>query len=75
ARTCPSSFSTKKWSDFAREYGLPTARSLNFAHTPPYRLPLSLQESMFQNTWNCQDVYRESIDQGREAARVKLLEP
>ncbi|KAM6503869.1 hypothetical protein JOM56_000812 [Amanita muscaria] len=69
---------TVKWAKFAREYGLPlNASHLNLAPftTPRYRLPPSLHETMFENAWRWQDVYREKVDQGREEARVRLLEP
>jgi len=78
ARVDLPSSSTVKWTEFAREYGLP----LNASHlqlgsftTPRYRLPPSLHEDMFENAWRWQDVYREKVDQGREEARVRLLEP
>jgi hypothetical protein len=74
------SFSTVKWTEFAREHGLPfNASHLQLASfaTPRYRLPPSLHEAMFENAWRWQDVYREKVDQGREEARVRvrLLEP
>jgi len=78
ARVGLPSFSTVKWTGFAREYGLPLNAShlhpCTF-HDPRYRLPPSLHEAMFENAWRWQDVYREKVDQGREEARVRLLEP
>ncbi|KAM6493583.1 hypothetical protein JOM56_011717 [Amanita muscaria] len=78
ARLGLPSFSTVKWAEFAEEYGLP----LNPSHlglepftTPRYRLPPSLHETMFENAWRWQDVYREKVDQGREEGNARLLEP
>ena len=67
-----------KWSKFAKEYSLPEDASylnLESFKTPRYRLPPLLHQAMFVNAWNWQDVYREKIDQEREEARVRLLEP
>jgi hypothetical protein len=78
ARTELPSFSTVKWTEYARQYGLPiNASHLNLASftTPRYRLPPSLHEAMFENAWCWQDVYREKVEQGRGEARVRLLEP
>jgi hypothetical protein len=78
ARVDLPSFSMVKWTEFSREYGLP----LNVSHlqlisftTKRYRLPPSLHKAMFENAWCWQDVYREKVDQGREEARLRLLEP
>ena len=78
ARVDLTSFSKAKWSDFASDYGFSEYTSiLNFEiHTTPrYRLPPSLHETMLQNAWRWQDVYRESMFQEREAGKVRLLEP
>ncbi|KIL55332.1 hypothetical protein M378DRAFT_28579 [Amanita muscaria Koide BX008] len=78
ARVGLPSFSTAKWTEFALQYGLPSnVLHLNLEPftTPKYRLPPSLHETMFENAWRWQDVYREKVDQGREEARVRLLEP
>jgi hypothetical protein len=75
ARVDLPSFSVVKWSEFAKEFGLPdNASHLGLASfkTPRYRLSPSLHEAMFENSWRLQDVYREKVDQ---EARVKLLEP
>ena len=67
-----------KWSEFAKEFGLPdNASHLGLASfkTPRYRLSPSLHEAMFENAWCWQDVYREMIDQTREEARVRILDP
>ena len=78
AKTELSSFSTTKWSKFAKTHGLPENPSdlrLERFSTPRYRLPLSLQASMFENAWRWHDVYGEKIIHTREAPRVKILEP
>ncbi|KAF8718635.1 hypothetical protein AX14_011683 [Amanita brunnescens Koide BX004] len=78
AKTELSSFSTTKWSKFAKTHGLPENPSdlrLERFSTPRYRLPLSLQASMFENAWRWNDVYGEKIIHTREAPRVKILEP
>ena len=78
ARVDLPSFSKAKWSDFALEYGLPqvtSSLSLETFTTPKYRLPPSLHETMLQNAWRWQDVYRETMFQEREARKVRLLEP
>jgi len=78
ARTALPSFSTMKWTNFASQFGLPTnPEKLNFApySTPRCRLPPSFQKTMFQNAWHWQDVYRETVDQTREEARLRILEP
>jgi hypothetical protein len=78
ARVDLTSFSKAKWSDFAPQYGLPQRTStltLETFTTPRYRLPPSLHETMLQNAWRWQDVYRESMFQEREAGKVRLLEP
>ncbi len=78
AKTDLSSFSTTKWVEFAKAFGLPKDPSnlrLKRFSTPGYRLPLSLQVSMFENAWRSQDVYGEKIIHTREAPVVKILEP
>ncbi|KIL59813.1 hypothetical protein M378DRAFT_84610 [Amanita muscaria Koide BX008] len=78
ARLGLPSFSTVKWAEFAEEYGLPLNPSylgLEPFTTPRYRLPPSLHETMFENAWRWQDVYREKVDQGREEGKARLLEP
>ncbi|KAF8230837.1 hypothetical protein L208DRAFT_1399821 [Tricholoma matsutake] len=72
------SFSVAKWSKFAEQFDLPqdvSALELEPFTTPRYRLPLSLQEAMFENAWRWQDVYREKVDHTREEARVRILDP
>ncbi|KAM6496570.1 hypothetical protein JOM56_007043 [Amanita muscaria] len=72
------SFSVVKWSKFAKQSGLPDDVSklrLEPFKTPRYRLPLSLQEAMFENAWRWQDVYREKADHTREESRVRILDP
>ena len=71
-------FSTVKWSQFAASLKLPRTPSqlrLVSFQTPRYRLPPSLHQAMFENAWRWQDVYREKVDQEREEAKVRLLEP
>jgi hypothetical protein len=78
AKTDLSSFSTTKWAKFAKTLGLPENPEdlrLERFSTPRYRLPLSLQVSMFENAWRWHDVYGEKIIHTREAPRVKILEP
>jgi hypothetical protein len=78
ARVDLPSFSAVKWSEFAKEYSLPDNASylnLKSFKTPRYRLPPSLHQAMFENAWRWQDVYREKVEQEREEARVRLLEP
>lgn len=78
ARLDFTSFSQAKWSNFARQYGLRELTStltLGTFTTPRYRLPPSLHDTMLQNAWRWQDVYRESMFQEREAGKVRLLEP
>src|SRR6266550_6711422 len=78
AKTELPSFSTTKWTEFAKTSGLPEDPSdLELEHfsTPRYRLPLSFQVSMFENAWHWHDVYGEKIIHTREAPRVKILEP
>ncbi|KAF8348673.1 hypothetical protein F5887DRAFT_1249664 [Amanita rubescens] len=78
AKTELSSFSTTKWAKFAKTHDLPKNPSdLQLKHfsTPRYRLPLSLQVSMFENAWRWHDVYGEKIVHTREAPKVKILEP
>ena len=77
ARTTLPSFSLVKWTNFASQFGLPTnPEKVNFApySTPRCRLPPSFQKTMFQNAWHWQDVYRETVDQTREEARLRILE-
>ncbi|KAF8238934.1 hypothetical protein L208DRAFT_169657 [Tricholoma matsutake] len=59
ARSALPSFSTIKWADFASQYGLPT----------------NPEKTMFQNAWYWQDVYRETVYQTQEQARLRILEP
>jgi hypothetical protein len=78
ARVDLPSFSKAKWSDFALEYGLPrvaSALSLGTFTTPKYRLPPSLHETILENAWRWQDVYRERMFQETEAGKVRFLEP
>jgi hypothetical protein len=78
ARVGLPSFSTVKWAEFAIQYSLPTNSvylNLQPFLTPRYRLPPSLHETMFENAWRWQDVYREKSNQGREQARMRLFEP
>jgi hypothetical protein len=78
ARIDPPSFSVAKWSTFAQQFGLPQdveQLKLETFTTPKYYLPPSLHEAMFENAWLWQDVYREMIDQTREEARVRILDP
>ncbi|KAF9519288.1 hypothetical protein BS47DRAFT_1288727 [Hydnum rufescens UP504] len=72
------SFSTAKWSEVARGFGMQSVASratLEHFQTPKYYLLLSLHEAMFKDAWRWHDVYRERPEQTREAARVRLLEP
>ena len=49
------SFSAAKWSDFAKQFGLPQNVSrlkLEPFMTPRYRLPPSLHEAVFENAWH-----------------------
>lgn len=78
ARAALPSFSQVKWSNFAQHLGLPNDPSrlhLQSFVTPSYQLPPSLHEAMFENAWRWQDVYRERVDQTREEARVRILDP
>jgi hypothetical protein len=78
ARVDLPSFSAVKWSDFAKQFDLPSKASqvvLASFNTSRYRLPPSLHKAMLENAWRWQDVYREKVDQEREEARVRLLEP
>jgi len=78
ARVGLPSFSTVQWANFAHDIGLPLNASqleLEPFQTPRYPLPLSLHEAMFENGWRWHDVYREKVDQSREEARVRLMEP
>lgn len=78
ARLDLPSFSTAKWSEFAEQYGLHNDVSylnLESFKTARYRLPPSFHQALSGNAWRSQDVYREKIDQEREGARVRLLEP
>lgn len=71
------SFSVTKWSQFAKQFGLPGDASrlqLECFTTPRYCLPLSLQKAMFENAWQWQDVYLEKVDHKREA-RLRILDP
>ncbi|KAF8239902.1 hypothetical protein L208DRAFT_1235683 [Tricholoma matsutake] len=77
ARIDLPSFSAK-WSDLAPQFGLsPDIEQLDLETftTPKYYLPPSLHEAMFENAWRWQDVYREKVDQTREEARVRILDP
>ena len=77
ARIGLPSFSMVKWAEFAADYGLPRnplRLELNPFTTPRYRLPPSLHETMFENAWRWQDVYREKADQEREEGKLRLLE-
>ena len=72
------SFSVAKWSDFAKQFGLPQNvwnLKLEPFTTPRYRLPPSFHEAIFQNAWRWQDVYREKVDHTRGDARVRILDP
>ena len=72
------SFSVAKWSDFAGQFGLAQnilQLKLEPFTTPRYRLPLSLHETMFENAWRWQDVYREKVDYTKEESRVRILNP
>lgn len=72
------SFSLTKWSDVAKRFGLrQDAESLQLEPftTPRYHLPLSLHETMFEDAWRWQDVYREKVDYTREQAKVRILDP
>ncbi|KIM49600.1 hypothetical protein M413DRAFT_112482 [Hebeloma cylindrosporum] len=78
ARSELPSFSDTRWTEYAQEFGLPEQvedLSLEGFKTPTYWLPPSLHRSMFENVWCWQDVYREKVDQAREATSVRLLEP
>ena len=78
ARCTLPSFSIVKWTDLASDFGLPTNPAkvnLTRYSTPRFRLPPSFQKTMFQNSWNWQDVYRETADQPQEQARLRILEP
>lgn len=78
ARSTLPSFSIVKWTDFASDFGLPTNPAkvnLTCYSTPRFRLPPSFQKTMFQNSWNWQDVYRETADQPQEQARLRILDP
>lgn len=72
------SFSTAKWSEFARQFGLPEKvfdLNLDNFNTPRYHLPPSMHRTMFKNAWHWQDVYREKLEHTREEARGKTLDP
>jgi hypothetical protein len=78
ARLDLPSFSAVQWSTFAQQYDLPMdAENLGLEpfSTPKYRLPPSFHQAMIENAWRWQDVYREKVDQRREEARVRLLQP
>jgi hypothetical protein len=71
------SFSEAKWSDFAKQFGLPQdvlKLKLEPFTTPRYRLPPSLHEAMFENAWRWQDIYREKVDHTMEEAKVRILD-
>ena len=78
ARIELTSFTAAKWSDVAPSFGLKTdVELLELAtfKTAKYCLPPSLHETMFENAWHWQDVYREHIDRTREETHVRLLDP
>ena len=78
ARIDLPSFSVAKWSKFAEQFGLPedaSALELEPFTTPTYRLPLSLQQAMFEHAWRWQDVYREKFEHTTEEGKVRLLDP
>jgi hypothetical protein len=72
------SFSTAKWIDFAKQSGLsddPLYLRLEYFNTPIYQLPPSFHKAVFENSWHAQDVYEEVVEQSREEARVRILDP
>jgi hypothetical protein len=78
ARSELPSFSLATWAKFAKEFGLPAKPSslqLEPFKTPRYRLPLTLQVSMFENAWRWHDVYGEKFEHTKEATKVNILEP
>lgn len=78
ARIELSSFSADKWFEFAPQFGLPPKIEyvkLETFTTPKYYLPPSLHETMFENAWRWQDVYREKVDQTREGVGIRILDP
>ncbi|KAF8583535.1 hypothetical protein K439DRAFT_1412070 [Ramaria rubella] len=75
----PSS-SEAKW-NIAGKFGLPRGfpESMNDiklkrARTPACCLPPSFYQSILQRAWTILDVYREPLDQKREAARLRTLD-
>lgn len=78
ARIDLPSFFAVKWSEYAKEFGLPNNIEylcLVPVKTPKYRLPPSLHEAIFENSWRWLDVYREKVSQQRGNAKVRLLQP
>ena len=78
ARITLPSFSAAKWSNFANEFGLNAGFENHvFDHviTPAYSLPPSFHENMFEMAWQSLDVYRERMEQKREASRIRFMDP
>lgn len=68
-------FSKARWEEVAPKLGLQTnldAPGLELArYSPPAcYLPASFHEELFQAGWRMMDVYKERVDQDREAAKV-----